>query len=55
MTSILELHKQIKTKERSAVEITEEYLKHIEASEPKLKSFFHLTPDLSRQTAQQVD
>ena len=55
MTSILELHKLIKTKERSAVEITEEYLKHIEDSEPKLKSFLHLTPDLARQTAQQVD
>ena len=55
MTSILELHKLIKTKQRSAVEITEEYFKRIENSEPKLKSFLYITKDLALETAKQVD
>ena len=36
MTSILELHQLIKTKQRSALDITQEYLQRIENLEPKL-------------------
>jgi aspartyl-tRNA(Asn)/glutamyl-tRNA(Gln) amidotransferase subunit A len=55
MTSISELHQQLKTKARSAVEITQEYLTKIEKLEPKLKSFLWVTSELALQQAQQVD
>ena len=55
MTSILELHQQIKTKQRSAVEIAQEYLKRIEKLEPQLQSFLYITKDLALETAKQVD
>lgn len=55
MTSISELHKQLKTKECSAVEITQEYLTTIEKLEPKIKSFLCVTSELALQQAQQVD
>ncbi|BAQ66228.1 Asp-tRNA(Asn)/Glu-tRNA(Gln) amidotransferase subunit GatA [Geminocystis sp. NIES-3709] len=55
MASIKELHKQIKNKERSAVEITEEYLTTIEQLEPQIKSFLCVTKDLALSTAKQVD
>lgn len=55
MTSIKELHQQIKSKQRSAVEITTAYLQRIEKLEPKLKSFLCLTPDLALETAKRVD
>ncbi len=55
MTSILELHKQIKSKERSAVEIAQEYLERIETLEPRLKSFLYITTDLALASAKQVD
>lgn len=55
MTSIKTLHQQIKSKERSAVEITQEYLQRIGELEPKLKSFLCVTSDLALETAKQVD
>jgi aspartyl-tRNA(Asn)/glutamyl-tRNA(Gln) amidotransferase subunit A len=55
MTSISELHQQIKTKKRSAVEITEEYLNTIEKLEPQIKSFLYVTKDLALETAKKVD
>ncbi|MGJ3253109.1 MAG: Asp-tRNA(Asn)/Glu-tRNA(Gln) amidotransferase subunit GatA [Elainellaceae cyanobacterium] len=55
MASIRELHDQLVRKERSAVEITEDALKRIEQLEPKLHSFLHVTADLARQQARQVD
>lgn len=55
MTSIKTLHQQIKNKERSAVEITQEYLQRIGELEPKLKSFLCVTSDLALETAKQVD
>ena len=55
MTSILELHQLIKTKQRSAVEIAQEYLKRIEKLEPQLKSFLYITKDLALESAKQVD
>ncbi len=55
MTSILELHKLIQSKQRSAVEITQEYLQRIEKLEPQLKSFLSITNELALQTAKQVD
>jgi len=55
MTSIKKLHQQIKNKERSAVEITQEYLQRIGELEPKLKSFLCVTSDLALETAKQVD
>ncbi len=55
MTSIKTLHQQIKNKERSAVEITQEYLQRIDELEPKLRSFLCVTSDLALETAKQVD
>ncbi|MEY3404227.1 MAG: Asp-tRNA(Asn)/Glu-tRNA(Gln) amidotransferase subunit GatA [Cyanobacteriota bacterium] len=43
MASIRELHEQIITKERSAVEITQEALNRIQELEPKLHSFPNCT------------
>jgi aspartyl-tRNA(Asn)/glutamyl-tRNA(Gln) amidotransferase subunit A len=55
MASIRELHQQLITKERSAVEITQESLKSIEKLEPKLRSFLCVTGDRALEQAQQVD
>lgn len=55
MPSISNLHQQLKNKERSAREITEEYLTIIEQREPQLKSFLHITADLARDGARRVD
>ena len=55
MTSISELHQAIKSKKRSAVEITTEYLNTIEKLEPQIKSFLWVTKDLALETAQKVD
>jgi aspartyl-tRNA(Asn)/glutamyl-tRNA(Gln) amidotransferase subunit A len=55
MSLIRELHNQLINKERSAVEIAQETLKRIEALEPQLKSFLHITPDLALEQAQQID
>jgi aspartyl-tRNA(Asn)/glutamyl-tRNA(Gln) amidotransferase subunit A len=55
MSSIRELHCQLTRKERSAVEITQEALERIQALEPKLHSFLHVTADHALEQARQVD
>ncbi|ELR98036.1 Asp-tRNA(Asn)/Glu-tRNA(Gln) amidotransferase subunit GatA [Gloeocapsa sp. PCC 73106] len=55
MTSIRELHQQLVSKERSAVEITQSYLDRIEAVEAKVKSFLTITSDRALTQAQKVD
>jgi aspartyl-tRNA(Asn)/glutamyl-tRNA(Gln) amidotransferase subunit A len=55
MSSIRELHKQLVRKERTAVEIATEALERIQALEPKLRSFLHVTADLALKTAREVD
>ncbi len=55
MVSISQLHKQLINKERSAVEIAQDYLNSIEKLEPQIKSFLHITKDLALATAQKVD
>ena len=55
MASIKELHQQLVSKQRSAVEIAQEYLSHIEKLEPKLHSFLSVTADLALDTARKVD
>ncbi len=53
--SIKELHQQLVNKERSAVEITQATLKHLETVEPKVKAFLTVTADRALATAQEVD
>lgn len=55
MSSIRELHRQLITKERSAVEITTERLELIQALEPQLHSFLCITADQALATAKAVD
>ncbi len=55
MASIRELHQQLVNKERSAVEITTEFLERIQALEPKLHSFLCVTAQQAIATAQQID
>lgn len=55
MPSIRELHHQLVQKERSAVEITQAALDQIQALEPKLRSFLHLTPERALQQARGID
>lgn len=55
MTSIRELHKQLITKERSAVETTIEVLERIKMVEPKVKSFLCVTANCALETAKAVD
>ncbi|MFH7029328.1 MAG: Asp-tRNA(Asn)/Glu-tRNA(Gln) amidotransferase subunit GatA [Heteroscytonema crispum UTEX LB 1556] len=55
MASIRELHKQLITKERSAVEITQEALDRIQALEPKLHSFLCVTAERALEVARAVD
>ncbi|HLO84268.1 MAG TPA: Asp-tRNA(Asn)/Glu-tRNA(Gln) amidotransferase subunit GatA [Nostocaceae cyanobacterium] len=55
MASIRELHKQLITKERSAVEITQEALNRIEALEPQLHSFLSVTAQQALEQARAVD
>ncbi len=55
MASIRELHKQLVSKERSAVEITQEALDRIQALEPKLHSFLSVTADRALEQARAVD
>ncbi len=55
MSSIHDLHQQLLRKERSAVEITTDYLERITSLEPTLKSFLWVTADQAIATAQQVD
>jgi aspartyl-tRNA(Asn)/glutamyl-tRNA(Gln) amidotransferase subunit A len=53
--SIKELHRQLVSKERSAVEIAKEALQYIETVEPKVRAFLAITADLALSTAQEVD
>jgi aspartyl-tRNA(Asn)/glutamyl-tRNA(Gln) amidotransferase subunit A len=55
MASIRELHQQLVSKARSAVEITTETLQRIETLEPKLHSFLCVTADTAIAAAQRVD
>lgn len=55
MASIRELHEQLIKKERSAVEITQEALDRIQALEPKLHSFLHITAQQALEQARAVD
>ncbi|OKH25460.1 Asp-tRNA(Asn)/Glu-tRNA(Gln) amidotransferase subunit GatA [Chroogloeocystis siderophila] len=55
MASIRELHQQLVSKERSAVEITQEALQRIATLEPKLHSFLSVTADTALAQAQAVD
>ena len=49
------LHQQLVSKERSAVEITQETLERIEAVEPQVKAFITLTAENALAQAKQVD
>jgi aspartyl-tRNA(Asn)/glutamyl-tRNA(Gln) amidotransferase subunit A len=53
--SIRELHQQLISKERSAVEITQQALDQIQALEPTLHSFLQVTTDHALEQARQVD
>lgn len=55
MASIRELHRQLVNKERSAVELVTETLERIEALEPKLHSFLHVTAEAALEQARRVD
>ncbi len=55
MPSIRELHQQLVSKERSAVEVTQETLQRIETLEPQVKSFLHVTADAALEQARKVD
>ncbi|MBD2092871.1 Asp-tRNA(Asn)/Glu-tRNA(Gln) amidotransferase subunit GatA [Microcoleus sp. FACHB-1515] len=55
MGSIRELHQQLLTKERSAVEITQAAIDRIQALEPKLHSFLCVTAERAIEQAKQVD
>lgn len=55
MGFIRELHHQLITKERSAVEITEAALEQAQALEPKVKSFLSITADQALEQARRVD
>jgi aspartyl-tRNA(Asn)/glutamyl-tRNA(Gln) amidotransferase subunit A len=55
MASIRELHQQLTQKERSAVEIVQAALDRIQALEPRLHSFLHITADHALEQAKQVD
>ncbi|MEQ8959421.1 MAG: Asp-tRNA(Asn)/Glu-tRNA(Gln) amidotransferase subunit GatA [Coleofasciculus sp. C2-GNP5-27] len=55
MASIRELHQQLINKERTSVEITQDALDRIQALEPKIHSFLHITADYALEQAGQVD
>jgi aspartyl-tRNA(Asn)/glutamyl-tRNA(Gln) amidotransferase subunit A len=55
MVSIRDLHQQLVSKERSAVEITTEYLQRIDVLEPKIKAFLRVTKDEALAQANKVD
>ncbi|MGF1487609.1 MAG: Asp-tRNA(Asn)/Glu-tRNA(Gln) amidotransferase subunit GatA [Prochloraceae cyanobacterium] len=55
MASIRELHQQLVSKERSAVEITTQTLDEIEKIDPKVKAFLSVTADRALDRAKQVD
>ncbi|MDX2270823.1 MAG: Asp-tRNA(Asn)/Glu-tRNA(Gln) amidotransferase subunit GatA [Cyanobacteriota bacterium] len=55
MSVIRALHRQLISKERSAVEITQDYLDRIQQLEPRLHSFITVTPEIALQQAVAVD
>lgn len=55
MSAIRELHQQLTSKERTAVEIAQAQLDRAQAVEPKLKSFVSLTAEKALAQAQAVD
>ncbi|MEM7724768.1 MAG: Asp-tRNA(Asn)/Glu-tRNA(Gln) amidotransferase subunit GatA [Cyanobacteria bacterium P01_A01_bin.45] len=55
MASIRDLHTQLVKKERSAVEITQETLDQIQATEPKVHSFLSITAEHALEQAKRVD
>jgi len=55
MYTIRQIQTWLSQKDRSAVEITQEYLDYIDRSEPLLKSFLHLTPAIALEQAKAVD
>ncbi len=55
MASIRELHNQLVTKQRSAVEIATEAIDRVEQLEPKLRSFLCTTPTQALEQARLVD
>jgi aspartyl-tRNA(Asn)/glutamyl-tRNA(Gln) amidotransferase subunit A len=55
MASIRELHQQLTSKQRSAVEITQAALDRLQSLEPQLKSFLCITPEVALSQAQAVD
>jgi len=55
MSVIRELHQQLVSKERSAVEIAQGYLDRMAALEPKLHSYLTVTADAALAQAAQVD
>ena len=55
MASIRELHQQLTSKQRSAVEITQAALDRLQALEPQLKSFLCITPEVALNQAKAVD
>ena len=55
MSVIRQLHQQLVRKERSAVEITQDYLDRITALEPKLHSYLTVTAEQALAQAKQVD
>ncbi|NET04348.1 MAG: Asp-tRNA(Asn)/Glu-tRNA(Gln) amidotransferase subunit GatA [Merismopedia sp. SIO2A8] len=55
MASIRQLHQQLISKERSAVEIAQEALNRIQQLEPKVHSFLYTTSEQALEQARQVD
>jgi len=55
MSIIRELHRQLVNKERSAVEITQDFLNRIEAVDSQTKSFLTITADRALAQAKDVD
>jgi aspartyl-tRNA(Asn)/glutamyl-tRNA(Gln) amidotransferase subunit A len=55
MSIIRTLQTQLSQRDRTAVEITQEYLERLHQLEPKLHSFLTITADLALQQAQAVD
>lgn len=55
MSSIRKLHQQLVNKERTAEEITQDYLNRIESLEPQLKSYLTVTAEQALAQAKAVD
>jgi aspartyl-tRNA(Asn)/glutamyl-tRNA(Gln) amidotransferase subunit A len=55
MSQLRELHQQLISKERSAVEIAQDYLERIDQREPQVRSFLRVTPEIALEQARAVD